>query len=165
MLKFRIAKSADTLLLQQLAHTIWHSHYPGIISVDQIEYMLDLMYSANCINNEIIEGHKWVLMFLRDMPIGFLSYYFELKEKKVKLSKLYVLQSFHGKGYGQQALNYVKIAAKKLQAKVLYLTVNKLNKKAIEAYLKAGFQIVKEIKTDIGKGYVMDDYIMAYKLN
>jgi diamine N-acetyltransferase len=165
MLKFKIAKEGDILLLQQLAHTIWHSHYPDIISVEQIEYMLDLMYSANCINKEINEGHKWVLLFLEDQPAGFLSYYFEAENRKVKLSKLYILQLYHGKGYGQQALNYIKTKAKDLKASVLYLTVNKLNQKAIDAYKKAGFQIKNKIRTDIGKGYVMDDYVMAFNLN
>jgi RimJ/RimL family protein N-acetyltransferase len=165
MLKFKIAKEGEILLIQELAHTIWHSHYPGIISVEQIEYMLDLMYSANCINKEITDGHKWVLLLLKDQPVGFLSYIFESENRKVKLNKLYILSSFHGNGYGQQSLNYVKTHAKDLQASILYLTVNKQNKKAIDAYLKAGFYIDKNIITDIGHGYIMDDYIMAFDIN
>lgn len=82
MLKFRIAKQGDILLIQELAHTIWHSHYPGIISVEQIEYMLDLMYSANCINKEITDDHKWVLLLLKDQPVGFLSYILNRKTGK-----------------------------------------------------------------------------------
>ncbi len=165
MLTFKTAETGDILLLQQLAHTIWYSHYPGIITIEQIEYMLDLMYSANAINKEMMDGHKWVLMFVKDQPVGFISYYFEVDDKKVKLNKLYLLQSYHGLGYGQQALNYIKTRAKELLANVLYLTVNRKNKKAIDAYLKAGFFVEKSIITDIGNGYVMDDYIMTFKID
>jgi diamine N-acetyltransferase len=164
MIKFKPAEEGDILLIQQLAHTIWHSHYPGIITVEQIEYMLKEMYSANCILHEMTAGHIWVLLFLDNQPIGFVSYYFEEENRKVKLSKLYILLSFHGLGLGRQALNYVKTCAGELQATDMYLTVNKQNKKAIDAYLKAGFYIEKSIVTDIGNGYVMDDYIMTCNL-
>jgi RimJ/RimL family protein N-acetyltransferase len=164
MLTFKTAGESDILLIQQLAHTIWHSHYPGIITVEQIEYMLKEMYSSNCILNEMADGHIWVLLFLDDQPIGFVSYYFEKDNRKVKLSKLYILQSFHGLGYGQEALDFAKRCAKELKALDLYLTVNKQNKKAIDAYKKAGFYIEKSVINDVGNGYIMDDYIMTYNL-
>lgn len=164
MITFQPATTRDISLLQQLAHTIWHTHYPGIISTEQIEYMLNLMYSANTIEKELNLDYKWVLMLIKDQPIGFISYNNEAQLKKVKLSKLYLLPSYHGKGYGQQALEYVKKCAEELNATILYLTVHKQNKKAIAAYLKAGFYLEKEIKIDIGNGFFMDDYVMAYKL-
>jgi ribosomal protein S18 acetylase RimI-like enzyme len=43
------------------------------------------------------------------------------------------------------------------------LQVNKDNK-AVEFYKKVGFHIEKEALFDIGHGFVMDDYIMAYWL-
>ena len=46
----------------------------------------------------------------------------------------------------------------------VYLTVNKHNDHAIEVYKKTGFVIVDEAVTDIGSGYVMDDYIFEYEL-
>ena len=42
----------------------------------------------------------------------------------------------------------------------IYLTVNKNNTSAINAYKKWGFITEKEACTDIGNGFVMDDYIM-----
>ena len=44
----------------------------------------------------------------------------------------------------------------------VYLTVNKNNKTAIRAYEKNGFVITTSVVTDIGQGFVMDDYIMKY---
>ena len=47
----------------------------------------------------------------------------------------------------------------------VYLTVNKGNKRAIRAYEKSGFSITESVVTDIGHGFVMDDYIMKYYCN
>jgi len=40
------------------------------------------------------------------------------------------------------------------------LGVNRFNEKAIRAYRRNGFAIREELKTDIGGGFVMDDFIM-----
>ena len=47
---------------------------------------------------------------------------------------------------------------------VISLTVNKHNSNSIEAYKKMGFEIIRPMVTDIGSGYVMDDYYMEKKL-
>lgn len=162
MIKFKTAQESDVLLLQQLAHTIWHSHYPGIISVAQIEYMLNMMYTPNVILKEINAGYNWVLIFDGVQPIGFLSFVVEKESNSVKLNKLYILTTYHGKGYGNQSLEYVKLFCNEQKISKLYLTVNKQNTKAIDAYVRAGFYKEREAVADIGNGYVMDDYIMAF---
>ncbi len=40
-----------------------------------------------------------------------------------------------------------------------YLRVNKSNS-TVDLYKKAGFIIIESVVSDIGNGYVMDDYIM-----
>ena len=42
----------------------------------------------------------------------------------------------------------------------MYLTVNKHNELAIRAYRGTGFDVIDSVETDIGEGFVMDDYIM-----
>lgn len=46
----------------------------------------------------------------------------------------------------------------------IYLTVNKHNKRAIAAYERFGFARTEEAASDIGGGFVMDDYIYTYDL-
>jgi len=164
MIKFQLATKSNIPILQQLAHTIWYHHYPGIISIEQIEYMLSIMYSESQISKEIDSRHKWILILDDIQPIGFIALYFEADEKKLKMNKLYILPSYHGKGIGQLSLNYTIEEARLIQAKQLYLTVNKQNTKAIKAYIKAGFKIDREVIADIGNGYVMDDYIMSKEI-
>ena len=46
----------------------------------------------------------------------------------------------------------------------LQLRVNKANATAIRAYQRFGFAIIEDICTDIGSGFVMDDYRMELAL-
>ena len=164
MIAFQNASVIDVSLLQELAHTIWYSHYPGIITNEQIAYMLKEMYSGIIIEKEILQGYSWTIIKDNEQPIGFMEFHLEKESNSVKLSKLYILVSQHGKGIGQQAIDYVKNISKKIGASSLFLTVNKENKKAIKAYEKSGFTKDKETVFDIGNGFVMDDYVMKYTL-
>ncbi len=164
MLSFIKASKEDIFTIQHLARTIWFSHYPGIISEEQIEYMLNVMYSAETIAKEIQEGFYWYVAMVESQPVGFISFHFEKFHGNIKLEKLYILPSFHGNGNGQKALEFIKKNSKELGAKVLTLRVNKQNEKAIKAYLKSGFLKDYEDVANIGNGYVMDDFIMSIKL-
>ena len=44
--------------------------------------------------------------------------------------------------------------------RAIWLTVNKYNANTIAAYKKMGFETIGDGVTDIGSGYVMDDYFM-----
>ncbi|HEY4789531.1 MAG TPA: GNAT family N-acetyltransferase [Bacteroidales bacterium] len=161
MLSFQKASIDDIYLLRTLAREIWTTCYPGIITMEQIEYMLNWMYSAETIRKEIKEGVYWELVYLENMPIGFLSITCT-NDGIAKLNKLYMKNTHHGKGFGQQALSHVTNFARKNKLKEVYLTVNKENSKAIKAYEKAGFVRSDSVVNDIGGGFVMDDYIYRY---
>ena len=47
----------------------------------------------------------------------------------------------------------------------MYLTVNKGNELAIRAYEGTGFETIDAVVTDIGEGFVMDDYIMELRVD
>jgi diamine N-acetyltransferase len=162
MIDFKLADRSDIFTIQQLARSIWFSHYPGILSDEQIEYMLSMMYSAETITQEIKMGYAWYLMMISNQPVGFIAFHKD-STNSVKLEKLYLMPNFHGKGYGQAALNFIKARAIDMKADFLYLRVNKFNKKAINAYTNAGFVIDSEDKGNIGNGYFMDDYIMKFE--
>ena len=45
--------------IARLADIIWRSYYPGIISGQQIDYMLDWMYSLNTLETELSHGIRY----------------------------------------------------------------------------------------------------------
>ena len=48
--------------------------------------------------------------------------------------------------------------------RAMYLTVNKGNELGIRAYKGTGFETIDAVRTDIGSGFVMDDYIMEKRV-
>ncbi len=81
------------------------------------------------------------------------------------LSKLYILKDFRHRGIATEAFYKIVEFAKAHDRKRIVLTVNKGNINAIKAYKKLGFIQADAVVTDIGCGYVMDDYIMEYRLS
>jgi RimJ/RimL family protein N-acetyltransferase len=160
MLKIHIATFQDINLLQQLAREIWFAHYTSILSVDQIEYMLQWMYSSNTIEEEMHKGVTWEIATLDSVPVGFIA--FVITGDDINLKKLYFKPEVHGKGFGQIALAHVIEYALTHQIPKVVLSVNKNNHKAIRAYEKAGFTCTGSKVDDIGNGYVMDDFVYTF---
>ena len=160
-MEIRNASVADISLLRSLAQTIWRTCYPAIISIEQIEFMLEWMYSEEQIRSEMGNGVVWELIELGGQgPIGFISFQLEA-DSRVKLNKLYVLPDHQRKGIGARALSHVMESARALGGTEVWMQVNKQNRSAVAAYQKAGFTVYKEAVFDIGGGFVMDDYLMS----
>ena len=166
MVVFSKATVPDILTIQELANKIWFSHYPGIITINQIDYMLRTMYATEVIKLDMEKWYFWDLIIKDEQPIGFIScsLEFNFNGNYLKLNKLYLLPSCHGQGIGQHSLDFVKERAKMLNVTNLYIAVNKANTKAISAYKKSGFTLEREVVTEIGDGFVMDDFIMTVSI-
>ena len=165
MLRFAGISEADIPELRELAHRIWHAHYPSIISPAQIDYMLARMFAPEAIRQDLAAGILWEFVFQDKRAVGFLSCIPEPPTGRIKLSKLYLVPELHGRGVGRQMLDRIKAYASSRKAREVYLTVNKRNTIAVRAYQSAGFQITGETVADIGSGYVMDDYLMSWEVS
>ena len=159
-MQIRPATEADIPLLRDLAQRIWRECYPGIITPEQIEFMLGWMYSEEEIHRQLTAGIPWEIAMLDGTPVGYVSWELD-DDDSVKISKLYVLPQHQRRGLGARMLDHICECAHALGAHAIWLQVNKRNESAISAYLKAGFHIEKEAVFDIGGGFVMDDYLMA----
>ncbi len=162
---FRRVTAVDIPVIQDLSSRIWREHYPGIITHAQIDYMLERMYAADILRAEIADKeYQYVIVSHSSIPIGYICYRRENGAHAVALGKLYLLPSLHGKGIGARMLQYVKDDALRTGARLIYLFVNKNNRKAIRAYERFGFVKAGAVVRDIGGGFVMDDYRMELSL-
>lgn len=151
-------------ILIPLAGRIWHAHYPSIITVDQIDYMLERGYTHPVIEDEMTNGGViWLTIKSDGVMIGFAAFG-PYAPGTMKLHKLYLLPEHHGTGIGARALAEVERIARERGMTRLVLNVNKHNDKAIAAYRRAGWTVAGEVVVDIGNGFVMDDYVMAKDL-
>ncbi len=150
--------------IAELADEIWHECFVGIISNGQIDYMVEKFQSLDAMTEQI-ENQGYSYFAVRDN--GELCGYIGIKpesDDRFFLSKLYLHKSRRGKGIASLMLAKVFDEARKAGKKCVYLTVNKHNDHAVDVYRKTGFVISDTAVTDIGNNYVMDDFIMEYKL-
>jgi len=161
-MEIKKAGPEDASTIRNLAQLIWPEAYGEIISKEQIEYMLELMYSEKSLKEQMEKGHQFILAMNDDLPIGFAAFSKKSDEepKIFRLHKLYVLPRQHAQGVGSFLLNYLIAESKAAGAILLELNVNKFNI-AKQFYDKKGFTILREEVLDIGEGYVMDDYVMV----
>lgn len=151
--------------LAGLAGEIWRQHYPGIISHEQIEYMLGRMYALETLQEELRARHiRFVRLLVDGRFVGFGSFGPLPDPGVFKLHKCYLLPEFHGRGLGASLLQFCENEARRSGAEKMILAVNRQNVKAIAAYRRNGFSVAESVVTDFGCGFVMDDYIMAKDL-
>jgi ribosomal protein S18 acetylase RimI-like enzyme len=147
----------------QIAHIVWPEHYTPIIGQAQVEYMLGNFHSPQAIESEIRNQlTHYYLIYNADALVGYTA--IRLNDSHVFLSKVYILSSARGHGLGRVTLTYIEGIAKAHDLNKIRLTVNRHNINSIGAYKKMGFTITGKICTDIGEGYLMDDYQMELAL-
>lgn len=154
------AEQKDIELIAGIAKLTWNQHYPSIITQQQIDYMLDKMYSFASLEEQMTQkGHLFFLINFKEDTIGFISVNKE-SDHDLFLNKFYIDQNKAGKGLGNKAFEVLK---EKLKPLKITLTVNRQNFKSINFYFKMGFKIERVADFDIGDGYVMNDFVMVWR--
>lgn len=149
--------------ISALAREIWQATYPGIITQEQIDFMLEQRYGHERLQDDLEDPKKWLdQAFVGDRRIGFA--FSEIYKGEFKLDKLYIHPDVQRQGVGGQLIGHVAERAKGMGYPCVILAVNKRNEKAINSYMKYGFVVREAIVDDIGRGYVMDDFVMEKKL-
>lgn len=147
----------DVTAVSELAGRIWHKHYPDIISRQQIDYMLELMYSPASLTDQITKkGHRFWLLFNDGALAGYISAEL-MGNGRWFIHKLYIDQAVARCGMGSILLTHL---VDTLKPRELTLVVNRKNYKAINFYFRHGFFIEQLVVNDIGQGFVMDDFRM-----
>lgn len=153
--------SEEIRAVASLATEIWREHFTPIIGAAQVDYMLAKLQSAPAIAHQIGElGYEYYLLVEEGEPIGYFALVPHRREGTMQLSKLYLRRADRGRGHGKAMLAFTEERCHALELGELWLTVNKHNRSAIDFYRRAGFCIEESIVTDIGSGFVMDDYRM-----
>lgn len=157
---FSVATNSQLEIIQDLAKAIWPDAYGAILSQEQLEYMMEMMYSLDSLENQLKNNNVFLLVKEENDFIGFASYELNFQNSnKTKIHKLYILPTIQGKGVGKNLILYIQEIAKKNSSAALILNVNKYNK-AKDFYLHNQFEIADSLVVDIGNGYVMDDFVM-----
>lgn len=149
---------AQIARVSRLAYQIWTEHYLPIIGQEQVTYMLDTFQSPAAIANQLRDSYRYVLAEQPGEALGYAAV--QPRPQSLFLSKLYTRREARGHGVGSRLLQWAVNEARAHRLPTLSLTVNKHNADSIGWYHRRGFQIIEAMVTDIGQGFVMDDYLM-----
>ncbi len=159
----KVQSEAAILLTAQMASAIWNEHYVPIIGQEQVDYMIKTFQSPDAIENQIRDqNYVYYIIYHLSEPSGYIS----IKHigNELFLSKFYVVKDKRGSGLGREGLKFIIGKAKKHGASLVKLVVNKNNINSIKAYEKLGFKNDGPVITEIGSGYIMDDYNMSFAI-
>ena len=158
----RRASANDCELIYQLAVPTWKVAYAEILTDQQMDYMLNMMYSEASLTRQMNEGHIFFIVLIDDAPSGFISFHPQ-GENLYILEKLYVMPCAQGSGAGrflvEKAEEYIRNQNPTEKQFLFELNVNRANK-AVQFYQRIGFHIDREVDEDIGNGYYKNDYVM-----
>jgi ribosomal protein S18 acetylase RimI-like enzyme len=165
MITIKEASIADIKTIQEIANKTWPITYGEILSKEQLDYMMDLIYSEESLIQQIEK--KAQLFYIacdQSLPIAFFAIEHHYKNEAVtRIHKIYILPETQGKGIGRLLIDEVQKLAIENNSVSLSLNVNRFNK-ALTFYQKIGFEIVAEENIDIGHGYLMEDYRMEKQI-
>ncbi len=144
-----------------LAHKIWNDHYPEIIGQEQVNYMLEKMYDAESLKQQMQSNDLFFLAYTTEYeaPIAFISIK-EVEKGALFINKFYVDTQTQRSGVGMSFFDFI---LKEFTPEVIRLQVNRMNYKAVNFYFKSGFTIEKVADFDIGDGYFMNDFVMIWE--
>lgn len=157
-------KSAQQIsALGACAKEIWNEYFITLISQAQIDYMVDKFQSPSALTKAIHEDHyTYYTVCDHEIPIAYCG--IQVQNKRLFLSKLYVKKAYRKQGISSLLMNRCIEYALQHHCDVIYLTCNKHNENSLAMYQHKGFVIVDAQETDIGNGFIMDDYILELAL-
>jgi len=157
----RPAGLEDIPAVAALASTVWRAHYPGIITPEQIEYMLARGYAHDALAAFVNGRDAGIdLAHVGEALAGFAAWLLVDDPRELKLDKLYIDPARQRLGLGGALIERVLGHARSRGVRTVILNVNKRNAQAIAGYEKHGFTVRAPVVIDIGNGFVMDDYVM-----
>ena len=92
-----IESGSDIMEVNRLAGLIWHEAYRGIVSREQIAYMIERFQSVRAITEQLaLEGYRYFLMEDEGRAVGYCGV--QPRDGRLFLSKVYLLHEARGQG-------------------------------------------------------------------
>lgn len=167
MVQIRKAEADDLQSIHDMAQVVFRNTYKEILSPDQMEYMMEMMYSLPNLRKQLEEGHHYYIAQDGDNRLGYVSLQHEGADEEgtevFHLHKIYVMPDAQGQGVGKilfdTAVDHAKQIAAGRKARI-ELNVNRYNK-AVDFYRHIGMRVLLEEDFPIGNGFYKTDYIMG----
>ena len=80
MIRIEKAGYEQLQLVHDMAQVVFRRTYRDILSAEQMEYMMDWMYSMPNLEQQIKEGHHYYVAYEEAVPCGYVSVQYEGKD-------------------------------------------------------------------------------------
>lgn len=170
-MEIRRATVADIGDIQAMAEVVFRTTYARILSAEQLDYMMDWMYSTESLAEQITaQGKDFFIAIDGAEGIGYVS----IEEEDIMadgrqlahLQKIYVMPRKQATGVGRALFTFIReLLEERYPAGCrMELNVNRENP-AVRFYERMGMRRDRQGDFPIGNGYCMNDYIYALDLN
>ena len=168
-----VKTAVDQEMLARMAGQIWREYWPARIGEAQTEYMVEKFQSLQAIKRDMAENdyeYGFLVATEHDEDgseksiVGFTGGHNEPETNRFFISKIYLFADARGHGYARRVVEFYEDLCFARGLDAMYLTVNKYNELGIRAYQGTGFETIDSVETDIGEGFIMDDYIMELRV-
>ncbi len=125
----RNATREDIGLIHEMACDTFRETYKDIVSLEQLDYMMDMMYSHESLRTQFDEGHIYYIMYDKTGDVGYGSIE-PHGQRRYHLQKLYLITQAKGQGYGAILFGHLLAEIKRLcggEACCVELNVNREN--------------------------------------
>lgn len=182
------AKVSDVPVIRAIAQKAFPTTFGSILSPEQLDWMLDWMYSERVLTADISSGKQlFYVCYLNGEPCGYLSItapehgghkeddpnasaadleVIQQSELPIyKVNKIYLSPDFKGKGLGRRLWEEAVVLIKEMEQGPcrMILQVNRDND-ACAFYEHLGMKVIAEEDFVLEHGYEMNDYVMAYDI-
>ncbi len=164
MRTIRKATLEDCPLIRTMACICFPDTYSKILEEEQIDYMMDWMYSLPSLRRQLQDGHRFYIVYEDSEPMGYAS--FNQEEMDLfHLQKIYIMPEAQGYGLGKYLFSHVIREIKSLHPGPcrMELNVNRHNK-AVAFYERIGMKKDRQGDFPIGGDFFMNDYIMSISI-
>ena len=188
------ASGEDIMCIHDMAQVVFRHTYREILSPEQMEYMMDWMYSPANLQKQLDEGHVYYIAYRDGKPCGYVSVQPEGIADDGRLlfhlQKIYVLPSEQGHGLGRalfdRAVAHVREAVLAREAAHVQEVAGGCTEECVEGcvegcgarielnvnrnnpsigfYHHLGLRILRQGDFHIGNGFYMNDYIMGLEV-
>ena len=188
------ASGEDIMCIHDMAQVVFRHTYREILSPEQMEYMMDWMYSPANLQKQLDEGHVYYIAYRDGKACGYVSVQPEGIADDGRLlfhlQKIYVLPSEQGHGLGRalfaRAVAHVREAVLAREAAHVQEVAGGCTEECVEGcvegcgarielnvnrnnpsigfYHHLGLRILRQGDFHIGNGYYMNDYIMGLEV-
>ena len=156
--------------LQKISRDTFYETFVTSTSEENMQHYLENNFSKEQLSKEVEHSHsEFYFALLENEVIGYLKINFseaqtELNDNSaLEVERVYVRNNYHGKGVGQQLLDYAIQLAKQKNMQAVWLGVWENNQRAINFYKKNGFVTFDKHVFMLGEE-AQTDYMMRLDL-